>query len=240
MDTFEELIALVQNELVINDTSTLFPLSQVKLAINKAYVKAGGLFPWPELEDAKKTSTKSGYYYYDMPQNWYPDSIWRLEIDGVRYGLPPDGSPLVYKDFIEWREDNPNSTDKRWASQWKRFFIHPASTTNGNNNISIWGIRSVDLLSASDDVTIWSYSNRECNIAVVNEAIAMLKAKGEDVNASGFYSVESKNTLARTWQRIRDNQSKFEKIQPMYEVPDYLHVGGGSSQNIGNFDVTEK
>ena len=54
MDLFSELQTTVQSDLNVDGNSTLFPLATIKLAINRAYRKAGGLYRWPELEDSKK------------------------------------------------------------------------------------------------------------------------------------------------------------------------------------------
>ena len=238
MDTFEQLVDAVQSDLNIDDNSTLFPVATVKLAINRAYRKAGGLFFWPETEDAKKTSTVSGQEYYDYPDNWIPDSMFRLEVDDVQYGEGVDGSPLRFDDYLSWRRDshNANSTEKKWTSQWRRYFFFPLPTTNGDNNIVIWGHKVVAALSADADITIFSYSMPQCNDAIVQEAVAILKAKGEKISDSQFRSLESKTILAAAWDKIKKGQGKYEKNLPFMDVPDFFGDNVASvKKNIGNF-----
>lgn len=238
MNTFLELIQAVQSDLTIGDESSLFPLATVKLAINRAYVKAGSLFPFPELQDAKKTSTIAGNEYYDYPQTWRSNSIWKVQIDGVRYGEDPDGSPISYDDYLNWKEDYPNSTNKKWANQWRRYFVWPVPTTNGTNNICVWGIMNVETLSADGDVTIFSYSAPECNEAVVLEAVAILKSKGEEEKSGEFRSLEAKQILATYWGKIRTEQAKYEKTSPFFEVPDYYSDTGSNTTDMrGRFNV---
>ena len=55
MVTFANIVEAVQDDLTIGDESTLYAPALIKRAINRAYRKAAGLFPWPELQDAKKT-----------------------------------------------------------------------------------------------------------------------------------------------------------------------------------------
>jgi len=236
MDLFSELQTTVQSDLNITDDSTLFPLATVKLAINRAYTKCSALFRWPELEDAKKTSTEINQEYYEYPTNWRPDSIWRVAVGEERYGQDPDGSPMAYKDYMNWKEDNSASTSKKWANQWRRFFIWPIPTANGDNNICVFGQRIPDALSADADVTIWSYSMPECNEAVVLEATAILRYKGEEQKAGAFFSTEAKGILIVSWGKIKQEQMKYEKVHPFLNVPDYYATETGTdSDEIGSF-----
>ena len=230
MDLYSELIAAVQSDLTIGDESSLFPLATVKLALNRAYLKAGGLFRWPELEDAKKTSTEANKEYYDYPDGWRPDSIWKLTVDGQDYG-----DPLVFKDYLyETENDIPSGEDYLWASQWRRYFIYPTPTADGDNNICVWGVRVVDTLTEDADITIFSYSMPECNEAVVLEAVAILKAKGEDEKSSQFKSAEAKQILIVAWGKVRQEQSKYEKTTPFFNV-DNMFGKPTTSDVIGNF-----
>lgn len=231
MDIFVELQTAVYSDLTATSDSTLFPLATVKLAINRAYRKAAGLFRWPETEDAQKTSTQIGQEYYDYPQNWRPDSAWKLTVDDEDYF-----DPLVFKDYLfEKENDIPSGADYLWSTQWRRFFIYPTPTTAGTNNISVWGVKVVDALSADSDTTIFSYAMPECNDAIVLEAVAILLNKGEDEKAAQFRSLEGKQILTVAWQKIRQEQMKYEKTQPFFEVPDFFARNGSGS--IGKFDT---
>lgn len=235
MDLFSDLIQAVQDDKTIGNESSLYPLALVKRAINRAYVKCGSLFPWPELMDAKKTTTTASQEYYDYPDTWRSNTIWKLDIDGVRYGEDPDGSPLSYDDYLNWKEDYSSSTDKKWANQWRRYFIWPVPTTSVGV-ISIWGIMNVTTLTEDGDVTIFSYSAPEGNEAIVLEAVAILKYKGEDDKSGEFRSTEAKQLLAGIWNKVVKEKAKYEKNQPFFEVPDYF----GNTTTIdltGRFNV---
>jgi len=239
MNLFSELITAVQSDLTINDDSTLYPIATVKLALNRAYIKCGGLFLWPETEDAKKTSTQANIEYYDYPATWRPDSIWKLEVDDVDYG-----DPLGFKDYMfEKENDVPCGRDYIWSSQHRRYFIYPIPTTAGDYNISVWGQKTVDALTNDGDVTIWSYSMPECNEAVVLEAEAILKKKGQDVRitSSGgtmgdLISVEAKQILSVAWSKIRQGQEKYQQTQPMFDTPDFFSQTVTHSQT-GKFNI---
>ena len=237
MNTFEDLIIAVQSDLNINDTTPLMPLARVKRAINRAYIKSGGLFRWAGTEDAKKTSTQANLEYYDYPQNWRDDSVWRLEVDGNQYGESPDGSPMKFEDYLIWRKNsnNANSTEKKWANQKRRYFIHPVPVSAGTYNICVWGQKVVDQLTELTDVTIFSYSQPECNEAIILEAEAILKNQVEEEKSGQFKSSEAKQILVLAWNKIQQEQAKYEKDQPFFDVPDFFSNKNTRENTIGNF-----
>lgn len=236
MDTLAAIRAAVQDDLTVGDESTLYSPSIIDRAINRAYRKVGGLFPWPELQDAKKTSTQNGQEYYDYPQNWRSNSVWKVVIDDVRYGEDPDGSPLSFDDYLNWKEDYPDSVEKKWANQWRRFFVWPVPAAAGTNNIVVWGIKVITAMTADADVTIFSYSTPEANEAIELEAVAILKAKTDDDKSAQFRSMEAKALLVTAWAKITKEMAKYEKNQPFFEVPDFF--GAGNSKDLrGRFDI---
>src|SRR3990167_317714 len=205
MDLLSDIRQAIQDDLTVGNESNLFHTALIDRAINRSYRKAGGLFRWPKLEDSKKTSTQTNQEYYDYPSTWRPDSIFRLEVDDDQYGEEPDGSPLAFEDYLTWRadDDNDNSTDKKWANQHTRYFIYPVSTANGTNNISVWGMKNITALSEDDHETIFTDNMPECNEAVVLEAKAILKSKGEDEKSGQFASAEAKAILIKAFNGIK-------------------------------------
>lgn len=236
MDTLAQIRQAVQDDLTTGDESSLYSPNLIDRAINRAYRKVAGLYPWPELQDAKKTSTQANQEYYDYPQNWRSNSIWKIMVDDERYGEEPDGSPLQFDDYLNWKEDNPDSTDKKWANQWRRFFLWPIPTAQGDNNIVVWGIKAVSSLTEDADTTVFSYSTPEANEALELEAVAILKSKGDDDKSSQFKSIEAKQILAVAWSKIVKEQAKYEKVQPFFDVPDF-YSNGNSKDLRGRFDI---
>lgn len=238
MDLFSDLIEAVQSDLTIGDESSLLPLTTVKLAINRAYRKVGGLYRWPETEDAQKTSSEANNDYYDYPENWRPDSIWKLVLDGV-----DQGDPVSFKDYLYEKENNsPSGFTKMWTSQWRRYFIDPAPTTTGVNNIEVWGQKIVEELSSNGDITIFSYSMPECNEAIVLEADAILRNKGEAMQTSRralavseLLSPEARQIVATAWNKVKQDQSKYQKTTPFFNVPDFFSGRNEIRNRIGNF-----
>ena len=240
MDTLANIVQAVQDDLNVDDNSTLFSQTVIKRAVNRAYRKAGGLFPWPELMDSKTTTTQTDQEYYDYPQTWRSNSIWKLTITPsggteVRYGEDPDGSPLSFDDYLNWKEDYPDSTDKKWANQWRRFFIWPVPTV-ATSTITVWGIMVTTALSDDSDTTVFSYSTPEVNEAIELETVAILKSKGEAEKAGEFRSSEAKQILINAWSKIIKENAKYEKNQPFFEVPNFFGPNSKGTDMTGRFN----
>lgn len=235
MDRFDEMVEAVQDDLTLSDSSNLYPPALIKRAINRAKRKVEGLFRWPKLEDSQKTTVPSGAAqteYFNYPQNWRPDSIWKLKVNTYDYG-----DPLSFKDYLyEQENDNPSGQTRMWANQWTRYFIDPA--LSAGDVINIWGIKVTDALVADGDTTIFSYSMPEVNEAIVLEAAKILKSKGEEQQSGEMLSAEAKATVALAWSRIKQDSAREEKTQPMLDVPDMFPSNtrrGRKDSNIGNF-----
>lgn len=236
LNTFEDIYKAVQSDMNLLDEAPLFPLATVKSAVNRAYALCAGLFKWAGTEGAKRTTTQANQEYYDYPSDFTDNSVYRIEVNGEQYGEGDDGSPLAFNDYLIWRNDsdNANSTDKKWSNQKRRFFIYPVPTTAGLN-IDVWGQEVVDSLSANSDTTIFSYSKPECNEAIVLEAVAILKSKGEEEKVGEFRSNQAKQILIVAWNKVKQEKAKYERIQPFFQVSD-MFGRGGVKQNTGNFD----
>lgn len=229
-NTLAEMRQLVQDDLTVNSSSTLFPEALIDRTLNRAKRKAEGLFRWAEKEDAKETNAQANVEYYDYPQNWEPDSVWKITVDGTDYG-----SPLDFKDYLYEKEnDIPSGRTTMWSSQWRRFFLYPTPTVSGTSNICIWGQKVTDPLENDTDTTIFSYSMPECNEAIVLEAVAMLKSKGEEEQAGTFRSMEAKGILTVAWNKNKQNKTKYHKTREMFDVPD-LFATPQSKQRTGDF-----
>lgn len=236
-ETFLELIQSVQSDLTIGDESSFIPLDTVKRAVNRAYVnKVSAIFKWPQTEDAKETSTKENREYYDYPDRWRPNSIWKLLVDGIDYG-----KPLIFVDYQDEIENSyPSGYTKIWSNKALRFFIRPIPTSNGSFNIEVHGQRIPTRLVSNGDMTIFSLNMPELNEAIVLEAKAILKSKGEEENSSEFASTEAKQICITAWKKLQTEQAKYQRTQPQFIVRDFFGNGGGNSANIGNFDIERR
>lgn len=235
MDTFSDIIQAVQSDNTIGDESSFLDLNTVKLAVNRAYIhKVSALFRWPQTEDAKLTSSEAGLEYYDYPDNWRPNSIWKLVYNGEDFE-----DPLVFRDYeYEKEHDYPSGKRKIWSNKALRYFIAPTPAVDGDKNIEVHGMRIPKKLVDDGDLTIFSLNMPELNEAIALEAKAILKAKGEELEPSQFASAEAKQICITSWGKLRQEMSKYEKTLPQFNVPDFFgRPRGGirSDRRIGNF-----
>lgn len=236
MDNRGEIRTAVLSDLNASSTSSQYPEATVNLAINRAYRKIGGLFKWPALQDALKTTTQANIEYYDAPENWRPNSMWRLKVNGVPYGDAPDFSPQTFKDYLDWQDnENADLTQKKWAVQWLRYFINPVPTV-ADLQICVWGYKNVASLDADATETIFTGNMPEGNEAIALEASAILKKKGELPEDGNMFSVEAKQILIVSFDKISREGSKYEKINPMLNVPDFFAKNGTQVAPNGKFN----
>lgn len=235
LNTLAEMDLALVSDLNTTASGSFYTENSRKMALNRSYRKCASLYRWPALEDSKTTTTGVNQDYYDAPTTWRPDSIWRLTVDGTPYGESPDYSPLMFSDYLNWKDDpsNSNSTEKKWSIQWLRYFIHPVPTVS-TSTICIWGQKNVTPLDNSSDTTIFSSNMPDCNEAIVLEASAILRNKGDQVDTGQFFSVEAKLILSIAFTKIQQDSAKEEKLEPMWNTPDFF-AGGSAQHPTGGF-----
>jgi hypothetical protein len=231
MDTFLEIIQAVQSDNTVGDESSFLDLATVKLAINRAYInKVSNIFKWPQTEDAKLTSSLANHEYYDYPDYWRPNSIWKLVLDGEDFE-----DPLAFRDYEYEKEHSyPSGKQKIWSNKALRYFISPAPSADGDENIEVHGQKIPAKLVDDGDLTIFSLNMPELNEAIALEAKAILKAKGEELEPSQFASAEAKQICITGWGKLRQETAKYEKTLPQFNVPDFFGRPR-TRDRIGNF-----
>ena len=100
--------------------------------------------------------------------------------------------------------------------------------------ISIWGYKNADALVNDGDETIFTGNMPECNEAVVNEAQAILKHKGEDNKGGQFFSVTAQQILTIAYSKLKEEKPKYEKENPMFQVKD-MFGKASVTDTIGRF-----
>lgn len=243
MDKLSQMRSAVQSDLTVGAESSFFDPTTIDLDINRAYRKIGAMFKWEETKDAKKTNAIINQEYYDYPQNWRPMSIFKLTVDDVDFG-----EPITFKDYQYEKENSlPSGFTRVWSNFGKKYFIYPIPTVTGDHNISIFGYKFVDLLDNDNDITIFSYSMPEVNEAIVLEASAILKNKGEIAQAkrvgiaigSDLLSQEARSIVITAWSKISQENQRQQRTTPQFDVPDFFSSGISNSNtsrnNIGNF-----
>lgn len=238
LDTRSDLETELQLQLQSASNSTLFPASRLTSLIQNAYREATTLFKWLALARAKTTSTvakgSEDNSYYDYPEEFRTNTVFRIEIDNLEYNRKS------FESFLDYVARNPNNTQKRIFANYQRFVFISPDTSAGTDNMDVWGIIQAPELSSSSSETIFTGNADNGNLAVVSLALA-LATKKIDPNLSQRERADALMVLGKMnadeWaQYARDQQLDT----PMFEVPDFFGVPNVDGY-IGrfNYDPTE-
>lgn len=227
LTTRADLEAELISRLQVAANSTLYPAARITSIIKQAYLWATQLVVWHDLVRARCTSSIANNEYYDYPENFRSESIIRLELDGEDYARKN------FEDYLEFKKNNPNSTRKIFASFGRQFFIHPTPSSNGTNNITIWGAIQADALTNGTDVPIFSYNKEEANEAVIKKGLSIALVRSDGATAK----TEEADAIAILMKLSMDEQKNTQRNQrisrPMLSVPDFF--GSGSTSLYGKF-----
>jgi len=238
MQTRSEMETELQLQLQSASNSTLFPASRLTSLIQNAYKEATTLFKWLALARAKTTDTTvigagNDVCYYDYPDEFRTNTVFRVQIDAKEYNRKS------FESFLDYRNRNTNSTKRIFANYQRFLFVSP-NTVAGTSNMDVWGIIQAPELSAAGTETIFSGNADEGNFAVVGLALATAVKK---IN-SKLSDKERQNALVVLGKMNTDEWDEYVRDQqldtPLLEVPDFFGKGQSSAE-IGQFyfDPTE-
>lgn len=233
METRAEMESELRSQLQVATNSTLFPATRIEELIQNAYKSATTLFKWLALARAVTTSTTAigagdDVCYYDQPDNFRSNTVFRVQIDGLEYNRKS------YESFLDYRNRNPNGTKRIFALHERFIFISP-NTIVGTDNMDVWGIIQAPALTNQISETIFSGNSDECNMAVVGLALSVATKK---INPK-LSETERTNALQILGKVNSDEWDEYIREQqldtPMFEVPDFFGTYTQNNQ-IGRFD----
>lgn len=217
--TRSNLEAELKTRLQIADDSSLYPSSRLTSLIQQANIWATQFFFWDDLFKWVKTSTEAGRNYYKYPANMRTNTIMALQIDGKIY------ERKNYKDFEKFKINNPNSTDKYFASNGKYYYVTPTPSETGSLNLHIYGCFQVFSpydLANTNDPTIFSYSTESANEAIVKKGIA-IAVENDNPTRSAKEEKEALGTLAVLVEGQKIYKQLDQSLEtPLFEVPDFF------------------
>lgn len=225
--TFASMIQAIYDDLGKEDTDPFYSLAIVKRMINRAKNRVEAAHDWPHLERSMKRDSEASEYY-NYPENWKQDSIYKLKFDGDDY------DKVRFKDYLKYQEDyDDNATDKIFSDFRNRFFINPAPTSVIANGIEIWGQEYSDDLSADGDKTPFTLE-REIEEIICNVARGMAIQKDKSKRKEGIEIVREEMTRLEIINvRILKRQSSYRmKNRKMFKRIDLFR---GGKLREGNF-----
>jgi hypothetical protein len=226
MDTREDLEQELLSQLMAADNSSIYPAARLTQLIKNAYKWATNLFIWNDLVRAKCTGTIAGNDYYDYPAEFRSDTIIRVEIDGEPY------DQINFEDFLQFRKDEPNSTEKLFANFGRQLFIFPTPTVTGDGNMDLWGAIQADDLVNSSTVSIFSGNKDSANESVVRKAFSVAVKRTDSALAKTEENGATAELSRLNQVEVKGRQRQKRKAHPMLNVPDFFAQSGSA---IGNF-----
>jgi hypothetical protein len=228
MITRADMETELKQQLIASANSTLFPDSRITKVIQDSHRWATGMFPFRALMRAKKTNSIANAEYYDIPDEFKTHGVIRLEIDGKEY------NPKAYEDVLDYKNEYPNSKKRIFGQYANYFFPRPIPTSDGTDNILVWGAVQANKLESSTDTTIFSNRDISGNEAIVRKAYSVLIKPFDSVNSTKEEGI-AKGMLMEIFKEEQKNTQRDQRLQhPKFEVHDF-YAGRGGISAVGRF-----
>lgn len=232
METLGEQRQALLDDLSVETTDVFYTTAILNRYINRAHKAIANLYPWQETQKGLKRSTIASQEYVTYPENLRTDSVFLIRVDGEEYKI------LTFREYQRFKEEYPNSTEKR-ASDWNRkLFITPTPSTDGNGNIEVWGHEVPDELSADADEIIFAYQSvLEEAINMYAKGLALMKAKGSHYANGKALMGDALSMAQNEWRSQQKRQAEYQtETTDMWGHLNLLNEGGSGTKR-GTFET---
>ena len=224
--TFLEMQTAFYDEFSISTTDSFLTLAYVKRILNRAKGKVEATHDWPHLERSMVRDSEVNEYF-NYPENWKQDSIYKLKYNGDDY------EKVRFADYLRYQE-NENASDKIFSDFRNRFFINPAPTEVISRGIELWGQEYSDDMSDDSDESPFTMEI-EIEEIIIELAISMALKKSR----GSFYAMgvarerDALVALERANVKIMKRQSSYRmKNREMFKRIDLFPR---NESRTGNF-----
>lgn len=225
--TFKEKQDAILNDFSATSTDSFITLTIVKSYINRQERRIAGLYPWPHTKTAEVRDSEVNQEYYNYPEDWVQDSIYRLEFNNEKH------DPTDFDDYEQYKKEN-NASEKRFANFENKYFINPTPSSAIVGGISIWGhklpanmVNDADLSPFAEDPEI------EEEIINLTRAALMQKQRGSYLTAGLNLEKDTLAKITAIWKKTYMKKAKFmTRSRSMFNPIDIL--GQPSSRSLGN------
>lgn len=228
--TFKEIQDAVYDDLsALSTNASFFTLALVKRYINRQVRRVGGLYPWPHTKTAEIRDSEINQEWYDYPQDWVQDSIYRLEFNNQKH------DPTDFDDFEDYKKET-NSNEYRFANFENKYFINPVPTSAIVGGISIWGHKLPANMVGDSDLNPFT-EDPEIEEEIINlvTAACMKKQRGSYLSLGRALEADTLGRLTAIWKKVYMKKAKFmTKSREMFKPIDILQNNSQKSR-IGNF-----
>ena len=228
--TFLEMQTAFYDEFSVANTDSFLTLTYVKRILNRMKKKVEATHDWPHLERAMMRDSEANEYY-NYPENWKQDSIYKLKYNGDNY------DKVKFADYLRYQEDEgSNSSDKIFSDFRNRFFINPAPTEVVTNGIVFWGQEYSDDMSADGDESPFTLEN-EIEEIIIELAIAtaLKKSRGSMYTLGVTRERDALTMLEVANRKIMKRKSSYKyKNREQFKRMDLFPR---NTSEIGNFTI---
>lgn len=225
-----ELRQAILDELSKASTDTFHTTAILNRFINRAVQWAAKYKPWEQTQTSLKftptLASDETDEYWDYPETFITDSIYRLAVGTGTIASDERYKPLVFQEYLDHKEDDPTS-EKIWADHKRQYFIYPIIT--GSPVITLWGHAVPDAMSSDSDTHPFSDDAMiEEAILAYAKALALIKMRGSYAEQGSKMKAEALALLGQAWQQQRLRQaSKKTQNSEMWEHTDFMNQRGG-------------
>lgn len=231
---FGELQTAILDDLSVTTTDTFYSTAYIKRIANRAVNWLANLRNWQQTQHAYKfnsTDDAETAEYYNYPEDFKTDSIWRLIFDGDRY------ERKNFKDYLKYQDDYSAATEKIYADHRRQIFINPKPTSVAE--ISIWGHKIPADMSADADQHPF-HDEAELEEAILKYAIglALKKGRGTNYNRGVTETREARALALEIWEVQKKEQAKYKTHEnKMFNHIEILPYNGQRRTRRGSFNT---
>lgn len=226
-----EIRQAILDELSKASTDTFHTTAILNRFIQRAVDWASKYKPWEQTQTSYKfTPTLADDEtdeYFNYPENFYTDSIYRLAVGTGTIASDERYKPLTFEEYLDHKENN-NNDKKIWTDHKRQYFIYPIITSG--KVITVWGHAKPDAFT--DDADEHPFiDDAMVDEAILDYAIALayIKMRGSYLKIGNDKKTEAVALLKQAWdeQRKRQAVKKTENAEA-WEHTDFMNQRAGN------------
>lgn len=231
--TNAELKTAVSDDLSISSGDFFYSDAYIQRIVNRSVKWFASLYNWQQTQYAYYRNSVAGQEYYNYPEKFQTDSIWKLTFNGNDYDR------IAFSEYLKYKEENSGSaSDKIFTDFRRQFFVNPAPTVEAE--IVVWGHLVPDDMSADADTHPFA-GEQDPEEAIVKYALGLALKKGRGTQYDkGVKEIAGAKAIADAiWEAQQREQSKYKtKDIQMFEYIDILPTNGGERRTQrGSFET---
>lgn len=231
--TNAEIKQAIRDDLSIETGDFFYSDAYIQRIANRSVKWFAALHRWQQTQYAYYRNSVAGQEYYNYPEKFQTDTIWKLTFNGEDYDR------TAFSEYLKYQEDNTGtSTDKVFSDFRRQFFINPAPTVEAE--IAVWGHLVPDDMSADADTHPFA-GEADPEEAIVKYALgtALKKGRGSLYDKGVAEIAGAKSIADAIWERQKQEQADYQtKEIEMFEHIEILPTNGGERRTQrGTFDT---